>query len=283
MRFKITVVIMIFIITISAVVVILADNNLGKIETEKYNDTEERLSIKKITSDVYEELIKEINKSNKYFKNINIEEVEEIKDNYLDKTTVKVTGDLADYEFDKSNNKFYAYYANKREFKKCTLNYEEIEQVANKIFNEIFESKEEYNNYKLNELYAFDESIWNVKFVNYIDGNKNTYQCVNMSIIPEENEVYMLVDNYTSHQNNKISIKEKVAISTVKDYIGKYGDNYTIEIGIVLPNNVENTGEIYKPVNYTRNAYIITFKDYNDTKVYVDATTGKIIGEEYSL
>lgn len=82
-----------------------------------------------------------------------------------------------------------------------------------------------------------------------------------------------------------VNISEDAAKDIAKKQINS-NSNSNVKLAIVQPNYFfkdKNNYLTYKEVKKTRIAYIVSFEDENKTIVYVDATTGEVIGGDVAL
>jgi len=179
-------------------------------------------------------------------------------------------------------------YVSKRDtFPTNTLTKEEIQKKAQLIFKSI--EIEEANNYKLTLLEEFDEEIWRAEFHKYYDGKKCIGESVKFSFAPENNEIVTLAINNNKYENNEIKITQEEANEIAKDYLNiSSATEMTMSVEIVKPNYfyrqiLEKDSNIYANINECRNAYVFTFNNEAQSKVYVDCTTGEVIGGDMKL
>ena len=100
---------------------------------------------------------------------------------------------------------------------------------------------------------------------------------------PETLEILNLgnLKEYPS-QNNEIAINKEEAKEIAAKKIEKTIEEITdIKIDAVIPNEFFmpiDKGTFYKKIEYKRNAYIVTFSGQDSLQIYVDVTTGEVIG-----
>ena len=129
----------------------------------------------------------------------------------------------------------------------------------------------------------FDEEIWRASFVKKYDELINPEENVKFSFAPQTKEIVTLAVNSINYDNNEVLISKEEAEKIAQNYLAQStADKMTMEIGIVRPNyffeKKLNPGKLYKKVNYTRKAYIFTFNNVSKSKIYIDCTTGEVIG-----
>lgn len=149
------------------------------------------------------------------------------------------------------------------------------------IFNNM--NIENAEKYELTNLEKFDEEIWRVEFCKKYDDVICKGESVKFSFAPETSEVVTMAINRVRYENNEIKISEEEATDIAKRYLEKSmatGMSMTKEI--VRPNyfyrQLEGDESVYANINQTRNAYVFTFNNVAKSQVYVDCTTGEVIG-----
>lgn len=162
---------------------------------------------------------------------------------------------------------------------------EEIREMANNILVQSgLVNPEEYVLYELTE---FDETTWSAWFAKEDGGIVNLSDNVKFSFMPMTNEIIVLARGNVSYDNNEVIITVKEAKKIAKEYMEKVSaSNMDVQLDIVVPNYYweENTTDsIYKDITRSRKSYVITFNDESQTKVYIDCTTGEVIGGDCIL
>ena len=118
------------------------------------------------------------------------------------------------------------------------------------------------------------------------DGLKNNFESVKLVFSPANKEIKIvsIIENGT-FENNTIEITEEQAIKTAKEKVTTDA-KYDVDVEIVMPNYFFEDSEdylLYKKNNNTRKAFVVRFDNEEYTTVYVDATTGEIIGGDIVL
>lgn len=159
------------------------------------------------------------------------------------------------------------------------LTEEEIKEIGFELFDTI--KGEKYKDYVFTSLEQYDEELWTIRFHKCYDGLVNSGEAVKISFSPIRKQIENLVILDYPYTNNEIEISEEEALKTAKEYMKKYtsATDMKMEIMIVKPNYFwyKNLGE-YKSVNFRRKAYVFTCNNDANTQIYVDCTTGEVIG-----
>lgn len=158
---------------------------------------------------------------------------------------------------------------------------EQIREKAINIFNNI--NVEDATTYELTNLQEFDEEIWRAEFCKKYDGKICKGESVKFSFAPESNEVVTMSINRIKYANNETLITETEATAIAQGYLDESSANQmTMTKEIVRPNYFyrELVGDenLYTNINQSRNAYIFTFNNIAESQIYIDCTTGEVIG-----
>lgn len=158
------------------------------------------------------------------------------------------------------------------------LSENEIKEIGLQLYESI---KEMLNNeYVYTELEQYDEEIWTIRFYKYYDGLINPGESVKISFSPESHEIVNLVILNNEFANNAVEISQEEAFSIAKKYMKKTtATEMHSEMKIINPNYFwfKNAGS-YKNVNILRKAYVFICNDKASVEIYVDCTTGEVIG-----
>ena len=134
----------------------------------------------------------------------------------------------------------------------------------------------------------FDEEIWRACFAKKYNGMINEGESVKFSFCPKTNEIVTLAINRTKYANNTVEISKDTATKIAEKYLNKStATDMDIDLEIVRPNyfyNELNGDEsIYVKIGETRQAYVAKFNNESASTLYIDATTGEIIGGDMIL
>lgn len=196
--------------------------------------------------------------------------------NLASRTEAVINTDGKTITFNADTKEFLSYIATNKNYIECDFSEEQIQQIATNIFLNL-DLVENENAYIFVEQTKFDDTIWIAQFAKKYGNNVNLGETVKFSFSPISREIITLSQRNTPYANNEIVITEEQAISIASAYNKNTITNTTIEI--VRPNYIfVEDDHIYKNVNIYRNSYVVTFDDSVETKVYVDATTGEVIG-----
>lgn len=200
------------------------------------------------------------------------------------------------------------------ELEKCTSKREDVLKGAEQKIRDYGYGEE----YKISYVSSNDGNneeksyLWYITFAKEYDGGFNYYQSVTITYIPKINFISQLTFHDEEFENNDVLISKEEAIEIAKQkdkvlnkegYILKNVDA-TLEIKRVNPevylkeNGLDNgleqanlaDGTVIEYYNYrmngvTRNVYVVELS-YEDRpiglskKIYVDATTGDVVGGE---
>ena len=191
--------------------------------------------------------------------------------------------DTKDYAFtiNADTGKLTNYSKHMFSFPKCELSREQIELIANEIFKKIDICNTD--NYKMIYLEEYDEGIWWVCFAKKYDDLVNIGEYVKFHFIPETKEIWVLGTDNIKFDNNEVLISEETARKIASQYLEKsVATDMKVYLDIVNPNEFlyesPNENEIHVFAQYMRKAYVCEFNNEGKTQVYVDCSTGEILG-----
>lgn len=212
--------------------------------------------------------------------------VKQYNNNLLNRQETGVFGDDYIVKYNSNTQDLISFVNNSTSFTTNTLSNTEIRNVAYELFNNI--KLTDYKEYKLVSLIKFDDEIYSVKFAKYYGDLINYGESVNFSFAPADKEIVTLAVNSIIYANNKININENEAIAIATQYAkNKELSNPEIKIDIVHPNykyvGISEGTAMYKTINQTRKAYVITLDEETKSVIYIDCTTGEIIGGDSIL
>lgn len=200
----------------------------------------------------------------------------EVRDNETSETFYRITGKGAMLEVMKDSLEIKTYInATPPNFKEGTV-YEKkkIESVANELLlkNNLIANKEKYEIDYVKEKTDFFPTVW---FKN-VEDNKLLF----ITFDPESKEIANLgTKNILTSDANQIQIDEETAKNIARNALKEDSNIMSIEVKEVLPNTMFlDNRYYYSQVNSKRNAYVITFDNNAKIQIYVDATTGEVIG-----
>jgi len=181
---------------------------------------------------------------------------------------------------------FISYINNKTSFEKVTMGKSDIKAVALEIFNNI--KSDEFSNYTLTFLEAFDDEIYRAKFTKKYGDLLNNAESISFSFAPQSKEIVTFAVNRCLYADNEIIITEIEAREIASNFKNIYNSNkVTVKIEIVKPNHfyseISEENKLYKDSTVCRKAYVIYANDIVNTRIYVDCTTGEIIGGDQNL
>lgn len=173
-------------------------------------------------------------------------------------------------EIEKDTNRLLSFMGDiSDDLKKCNLSEKEIEKRA----WELLKKFANIDDYKLNSLDQFDEEIYMAKFAKKYGEYANIGECINFSFAPQTSELIGFHRKYIPFANNKIILKEEHAKKIATQNVGEI--EYT-EIDVSL--EIVRIDKMKRYKNETRLAYVCKFNDKYENEVYVDCTTGVILG-----
>ena len=179
------------------------------------------------------------------------------------------------------NGELISFTSDEISFEDNKLSKDEIKNIALDIFENL--DIKDSQQYELSYVTEFDEEIWRAGFVKKYNDLVNEGECVKFSFAPQTKEVVTLAINNIEYANNDILISKVEAEKIANEYLSKSkADKMSMEIKIVRPNylyeNKLGYGKVYKKINQARKAYVFTFNNESNSKVYVDCTTGEVLG-----
>lgn len=192
-----------------------------------------------------------------------------------------ISNDESILKINSENGDLVSYINNKTEFAINTLNEVEIKEKAIKIFNNL--KKVDKIDYEMVYLEKFDDEIWRVGFAKKYDDMINQLESIKFSFCPQTEEIVTLAINKVKFDNNEVVLSKEEARNIANPYLDKsVADNMDINLEIVRPNyfyaEVSNDDSVYANIEKTRKAYVCTFNNEAESKVYIDCTTGEVIG-----
>lgn len=252
------------------------------IEIAKLNEVkskvEEYLSINhKVDSNVSATKI-EATESNSNTAKIQQEElnIEEVRDNETNQTFYRIKGQGAMVEVLKETSEIKTYInSTPPEFVVGTVyEKEKVEAVANELLqkNNLITSKEKYKMIEIKENTNFFPTVW---FENKEEGKQ-----LFITFDPESKEIANLGTKIIpTPEKNTIEISEENAKNIAKRVLKDEANVVSVELKEVLPNSMFlESGYYYSSLNIKRTAYVVTFDNKSKLQVFVDATTGEVIG-----
>lgn len=287
----------------SSILVLASQDNAQKTilyEGTKLNNEDARNSIveiEKSESKFSEDQI--IQLAQKYEKNITMDTSSNVQvqkrslgqkntlkeDKYRNKKIWTVLNDYSETKIDAETGELIQTLSKKQEYTDNNCTEEEAKTIANELYKEL-DIKDEYKCYEQNGIAKFDEELWIATFSKKYGELYNDYESVKITFAPGDKQIKIIsVINEGIYENNKVNISEEKALEIAKEKIN-YSGEYEIKLAIVQPNYFfkdRNNYLVYKKVEKTRTAYVVTFKDSENTIVYVDSTTGEVIGGDVAL
>lgn len=167
-------------------------------------------------------------------------------------------------------------------FPKCELEREKIEIIANELFKNIDICN--VNEYEMIYLEEYDEGIWWVAFAKKYGDLINSGEIVKFHFIPETKEIWVLGINNIAYDNNEVLISEEMARNIANQYLEKsVATDMKISLAIVNPNEMLlegnlRTDKVHSFAQYMRKAYVCEFNNEAQTQIYIDCTTGDVLG-----
>lgn len=207
------------------------------------------------------------------------------EDKYSDKKIWTISDNYAETKIDAETGDLVQTLSKKQEYTDSNCTEEEAKQIANELYSGL-DIKEEYKNYKLNGIVKFDEELWIANFSKKYGNLYNDFESVKVTFAPADKEVKIIsIINQGVYENNSVNISEEDAKNIANKQINSNSDSH-VKLTIVKPNYFFKDKEnylTYKEPEKTRTAYVVSFEDENKTMVYVDATTGEVIGGDIAL
>lgn len=246
-------------------------------------------------------------------------------------TLVKLKNNSSDYELvwsiqtdnntyieldAKGGNDLLIYFKNilERNIKQYRTTMGKAKSTAQNLCKKYGYSLEKYNNITISSnLDSEDESyIWSVKYCKEYDGIINQYEKIDISFIPEINEIYSFIVRDKIYNENPLEISKEQAEQIALEAETKINSNFEFnniqtELSIVKMNSdaylrysdydkyyeqllsdySDKQYVEYRTDVYIRKAWKVKIKLLNNNKefhnyytYYIDATTGEIIGGE---
>lgn len=158
------------------------------------------------------------------------------------------------------------------------MNENEIKEIGLQLYDSIKDMLAKDYNYT--ELEQYDNEIWTIRFNKYYNNFVNPGEAVKISFSPESKEIVSLVVIDNNFANNTVEISEEDAFKIAKKYMEKTtATDMNVEMKIVRPNYFWYKDiTTYKNIQTLRLAYVFTCNDEANVKIYVDCTTGEVIG-----
>lgn len=235
-----------------------------------------------------------LEKANQYLNDINVDTTFTNENSTVQKFNnaldsmeeIVISNEEATIKIDNQTGELITYINNKQKFTVNSLDDTIVREKAIKIFSNL--NNIDKNNYELIYLEKFDDEIWRVGFAKKYDNMINQAENIKFSFCPETEEIVTLVINKADFDNNEIVITENEARNIAQPYLNKsVANSMDIQIEIVKPNyfyaEVLEDDSIYANVNKTRRAYVCTFDNEAETKIFIDCTTGEIIGGDMNV
>lgn len=264
----------------------------------KLNNEEVRNSIvqvEKSESKLSEEQIVQL--AEKYEKNVTKDTTMQIQvrsleqgntlkeDKYNDKKIWTVSDNYTETKIDAETGDLIQTLSKKQEYTDSNCTEDEAKVIANELYKNL-DIKNEYKDYQLNGIIKFDDELWIANFSKKYGDLYNDFESVKVTFAPADKQVKIVsIINQGIYENNSVSISEDEAKDIAKKQINS-NSNSKVKLAIVQPNYFfkdKNNYLTYKEVEKTRTAYIVSIEDENKTIVYVDATTGEVIGGDVAL
>lgn len=204
--------------------------------------------------------------------------------NAMDKRKeIVVSNDSFSVTFNANTSELISYTNKKASFVKNTLPKDKVEQVATEIVERLnIPEKEQYEAIHID---LFDDEIWTAEFAKKEGELINIGNRLRFSFSPEEKEILTFGRINVPYANNKVLISKEKADGIAKDYLSRCNATEVVSsnIEIVRPNyfyDADYSTTLYTNINQMRKAYVYTFNDEFKSKVYIDCTTGEVIGGE---
>lgn len=230
--------------------------------------------------DIANQKLEDINVSTKVFTNEN-STIKNFSNNADSRQETVISNDKAIIKLNSNTGELISYINSDTNLVNNTLNDTEIKEKAIKIFNKI--NNIDKSNYEMTYVEKFDDEIWRAGFAKKYDGIINPGESIKFSFCPETEEIVTLSINKITYDNNQVVLTENDARNIAQPYLDKsIANNMSVSIEIVRPNyfysEVSNDDSVYANIERTRKAYVCTFDNEAESKVYVDCTTGEVIG-----
>lgn len=207
------------------------------------------------------------------------------EDKYNDKKIWTISDDYAETKIDAETGDLIQTLSKKQEYTDSNCDEDEAKKIAIELYNNL-DIKDEYKNYQLNGIIKFDEELWIANFSKKYGDLYNNFESVKLTFAPGDKQVKIVsIINQGIYENNSVNISESDAINIAKRQI-EVNCNSNVKLAIVRPNYFFKDPDnylTYKKVETIRTAYVVNFEDANNTIVYVDASTGEIIGGDVAL
>lgn len=259
---KVRLFIVLLIILLIAVGIYIGFKNSNKEESPKELSKEDLVELANTYLDTYKFTDKRFS--------IETTEIRNYKNDIDNIEVISVYNSDISVEIDKNTNQFLSFRNGISDnLKKCNLSEQEIEKRAWELLGKYAN----VDDYKLNSLDQFDEEIYMAKFAKKYGEYANMGECINFSFAPQTLELIGFHKKYIPFANNKIILKEEHAKKIATQNVGEI--EYT-EIDVSIEIVSIDRRKRYK--NETRLAYICKFNDKYENEVYVDCTTGVILG-----
>lgn len=231
-----------------------------------------------------------LDKANEYLENINMNSttftiqnstIQKFNNALESKQELVISNEEATIKIDSQTGELLSFVNNKNNFAVNTLSDIAIEQKAIEIFNNLTNVDKE--NYTLLYVEKFDDEIWRAGFGKKYGDLINSAESVKFSFCPQTSEIVTLAVNRTGFDDNDIVLSEKDARKIAQPYLNKsIASSMDIQIEIVNPNyfyeEVSNDGSVYVNINRARRAYVCTFNNESKSQIFIDCTTGEVIG-----
>lgn len=213
--------------------------------------------------------------------NINNSKISQYKNEVDSRNETLISNEEFSIKLNSDNGEFLSFTSNKTSFEVNRLSNEEVKKMAQDIFNKLGISNIEQ--YEMSYITEFDEEIWRAGFVKKYGDLINPEENVKFSFAPQTNEIVTLAINNINYDNNETLISKDNAEKIANEYLLKSkADKMTMAVEIVRPNYLYekklDSGKVYKKINRARKAYVFTFNNDAKSKIYIDCTTGEVIG-----
>ena len=162
-------------------------------------------------------------------------------------------------------------------YEKNTLSETEIEKIALDIYKN-FELKE-YSGYELEFLGQFDDELWMATFCKNYNGIMSEYEAVKITFSPMSREIKSVGIFDEKNEQNEITITKEQAEKIAEDFL--MIDAVDSELAIKRYNKLYEDMENYLDYSQStiiRNVWNVSLE--NGNTIFVDATTGNIVGGE---